>query len=150
MKNQFFNQVSTFNKEVIGYQAPETIECIPKDVKDLSLIQLREEISEFEASTTRTEQIDAIVDLVYFAYGVLYKMGLTEKQFSKISTLVHTANMTKAAGKKANRGYEGTAQDAVKPVDFVPPEISIAKFIKDKEFKKQLKAQQRAEKKAKK
>lgn len=143
MKNQFFNQVSTFNSEVIGYASPVAIDLLPEDVKELSLIQLREEISEFETAQTKTEAIDAIIDLVYFAYGCLHKMGISEKQFSKIATLVHTANMTKAAGKKAAREYNGTAQDAVKPVDFVPPEIAISKFIKDSEFKKQYKKQQK-------
>ena len=42
--------------------------------------------------------------------------------------------MTKVAGKKAARGYEGTAQDAVKPLNFMPPEKVICRFLNDEEF----------------
>lgn len=127
--NKFFAQVSEFNKEVIGYEQPDTPEMLPADVLELSLIQLREEIDELENAGSVVEQVDAIIDLIYFANGALYKMGLSEWDFTYCSSAVHDANMTKAAGKKAARGYDGTAQDAVKPADFVGPEEKIAKRL---------------------
>lgn len=135
VKNTYFEQVSEFNKTIIGYEQPLKVEKLPADVKELSLIQLREEIDELEESTTATDEIDALLDLMYFANGALYKMGVTPPVFGAASTIVHEANMTKAAGKKASRGYSGSAVDAVKPADFVPPETLIAVLINDEEFK---------------
>jgi len=135
IKNTYFEQVSEFNRTVIGYEAPLKVTKLPADVKELSLIQLREEIDELEESTTATDEIDALLDLMYFANGALYKMGITPPIFGSAATIVHQANMTKAAGKKAARGYSGSAVDAVKPADFVPPEGLIAVLINDEEFK---------------
>lgn len=129
--NKFFAQVSEFNKEVIGYSQPLAPEMLPSDVLDLSLIQLREEIDELEQARTVTEQVDALIDLLYFANGALYKIGLSELDYTYCSTAVHLANMTKAAGKKAARGYDGTAQDAVKPANFEGPERKIAARLGD-------------------
>lgn len=135
MQNRFFEQVSEFNKKVIEFEQPKHVTRIPEEVKKLTLIQLREEVKELEESMTATDEVDALIDLVYFAYGALYKMGLTPYVFGTAASLVHEANMTKAAGKKAARGYTGSAMDAVKPKDFVPPEGLIAVLIDDKEFK---------------
>ena len=135
IKNTFFEQVAKFNKEVIEYEAPLSVQKLPEEVKRLSLIQLREEIDELEQATTATDEADAIIDLMYFANGALYKMGITPPMFGSATTIVHQANMTKAAGKKASRGYDGSAVDAVKPADFIPPETLLAVLFNDEEFK---------------
>ena len=135
MHNRFFEQVSDFNRKVIGFEQPKEVTRIPEEVKKLTLIQLREEIQELEDSHTATDELDALIDLVYFAYGAMYKMGISPHVFGVAATMVHEANMTKAAGKKAARGYTGDAMDAVKPKDFIPPEGLLAVLISDKEFK---------------
>lgn len=132
--NDYFKQVSEFNRTILGYTPPASVQLLPEEVKKLSLIQLREEVQELEDSKTATDEVDALLDLIYFAYGALYKMGITHHIFGAAHTIVHNANMTKAAGKKANRGYDGTAQDAVKPENFVPPETLISVLINDKDF----------------
>ena len=135
IKNTFFEQVSAFNKNIIGYAAPVKVSLLPTDVKELTAIQLREEVDELMESTTPTDELDALIDLVYFAYGAMYKMGVTPPLFGAAATIVHNANMTKAAGKKASRGYDGTAVDAVKPADFIAPESLISVLINDQDFK---------------
>lgn len=133
-RNNFFEQVSNFNKNVIGYVQPTEVQPLPAEVKRLSLIQLAEEIEELRMSDTATDEADALIDLVYFAYGALYKMGICPYVFDTATTIVHDANMTKAAGKKAARGYDGSAVDAVKPVDFIPPEGLLAVLFKDADY----------------
>lgn len=134
IKNTFFEQVSGFNREVIGYVQPNDITSLPQDVKDLSLIQLREEVTELEEAKTATDELDALIDLIYFALGAIYKMGVSPQLFNTATTIVHQSNMTKSAGKKANRGYDGTAVDAVKPTDFISPEEILSVLIRDTKF----------------
>ena len=134
MANLFFKQVSNFNRDIIGYTFPPKPTKLPSTVKELLLIQLREEIDELENSNTLTDEVDALIDLIYFAFGGLYKQGIEEDTFGALHTIVHNCNMTKVAGKKASRGYDGTAQDAVKPANFIPPERIICRFLNDEEF----------------
>jgi len=137
IKNSFFEQVSGFNREIINYQQPQRVTELPHDVKELTLIQLREEIDELAEAKTATDELDALIDLIYFAYGAIYKMGVSAQVFNTATTIVHQSNMTKAAGKKANRGYDGTAVDAVKPANFIAPEELLSVLIHDTKFHQQ-------------
>lgn len=97
----------------------------------LSTKQLNEEISEFEYADEQGNlpgQVDALLDLIYFALGILYKMGLSPLEINTLFAAVHYANMTKSAGKKKGREVEG-AIDAVKPVDFKDPKNVIEGVI---------------------
>jgi predicted HAD superfamily Cof-like phosphohydrolase len=58
-----------------------------------------EEINEFLSATdiadheeATTEQVDAMIDLIYFALGTLVEMGIKPEEFFEI---VHKANMSK-------------------------------------------------------
>ena len=134
MANLFYSQVKKFQQDIIGYDVPKQSSKLPDDVKELTIVQLREEIQELQDSHTLTDEVDALIDLIYFAYGGLVKMGIPEDTFAALHTIVHNANMTKVAGKKATRDYEGTAVDAVKPTNFMPPEKVICRFLNDEEF----------------
>lgn len=104
----------------------------------LSAKQLREEISEFEYADEQDDlpgQVDAMLDLVYFALGVLYKMGLSPLEINTLFEAVHNANMTKAIGKKKGREVEG-ATDAIKPVDFKDPKNIIEGVINGRNNRK--------------
>jgi predicted HAD superfamily Cof-like phosphohydrolase len=97
----------------------------------LSMKQLREEINEFEyadAQDDKAGQVDAMLDLVYFALGILYKMGLSPLEINTLFEAVHNANMTKSIGKKKGREVED-AVDAVKPADFKNPKNIIEGLI---------------------
>lgn len=130
--SEYFEKVAQFNREVIQYVQPERVTLLPQDVKELTLIQLREEIDEFEAATNVTEAVDGLLDLVYFAYGALFKMGVTTEQFNGCTEAIQKYNMRKVAGKKAERGYEGSAVDAIKPDASVPrPEVTMKVILGD-------------------
>lgn len=130
--SEYFEKVAQFNREVIQYIQPEKVSFLPADVQELTLIQLREEIDEFAAAPTVTDAVDGLLDLVYFAYGALFKMGMTTEQFNACTDAIQKYNMRKVAGKKAERGYEGSAVDAIKPDASVPrPEVTMKAILGD-------------------
>ncbi len=53
---------------------------------------LQEEVDEFMRATSLEEQVDAIVDLMYFALGTMVELGVDA---TPVFNLVHRANMTK-------------------------------------------------------
>jgi len=66
--------------------------------------------------------------MMYFAQGILYKMGISDDEYQKIFEIVHAANMSKKPGVKEGReGFD--AVDAVKPEDFVSPEDAIMRIL---------------------
>lgn len=130
--SEYFEKVAEFNREVIQYVQPERVSMLPADVKELTLIQLREEIDEFEEATDITSAVDGLLDLIYFANGALFKMGLTTEQYTACTDAIQKYNMRKVAGKKAERGYEGSAVDAIKPDASVPrPEVTMKVILGD-------------------
>lgn len=132
--NQFYDQVTEFNSNLLKFIQPTSPEPLSDEVLNLTLVQLREEIDELEEAHTATEQVDALIDNIYFALGALYKIGLNSEQFDACTTAIHTANMTKVTNKKANRAYSGNEADAAKPDDFVSPEEALAGILNDSEF----------------
>lgn len=91
----------------------------------------KEEIDEFYYAYKSGDLIgciDAQIDLIYFAFGVLYKFGLSVEQIEKCFIAVHEANMDKKLGSNAKRG-DGQVADAVKPENWISPEERIAKII---------------------
>ena len=71
------------------------------------------------------KMVDAVGDLIYGAMGTFKKMGLTREHVRAVFLAIHNANMTKKRGDKGR----GSDEDAVKPVDFVPPEEAIADIL---------------------
>lgn len=129
----FTNQVVDFNVRVLK------IDQRPKDLLkpaefEISEKCLKEEIDEFLEAHKHGDFIgcvDAMIDLMYFANGVLYKMGLTPEEITKCKTAVHEANMEKKLGVNERRG-DGTAADAIKPFDWVSPEERIMDILDGK------------------
>ena len=82
---------------------------------------LAEEVLEFEEAETLVDQVDAIIDLIYFALGILAGMGVDPiRPFA----LVHKANMDKL-------GPDGTAVyrddgKLLKPDGWQGPEFALA------------------------
>ena len=96
---------------------------------------LREEIDEFEEAIDQDfiGQVDALIDLIYFAAGGLTRMGIPSKLSKKIFAAVHDANMTKKNGIKAERSISHEL-DAVKPEGWIGPEERIIKLIESHKF----------------
>jgi predicted HAD superfamily Cof-like phosphohydrolase len=121
-----FELVEQFNKEVIGIRRPRVQRLHPKEEKWLGKA-LAEEVEEFKDATSIVAQVDALIDLIYFAAGGLTRLGFPAEASMVMFQAVHKANMAKKKGIKETRGHE---LDAVKPEDWVAPEGSIADIIR--------------------
>lgn len=112
-----YEKVKQFQKDIIG-SVP--FNGIP-DQKEYNFMvnTCEEEIYEFKKAYEEKdygEMIDALIDLIYFALGHLYRMGAP---FEKAFDEVHKANMRKNGG-STDRGQ----QDAKKPEDWQAPDFS--------------------------
>lgn len=120
------HSVVDFNKRVLGID--QRIHGLLNESElILSKKCLQEELDEFSQAADQQDfigQIDALIDLQYFAIGVMYKLGLTAEEITKCCDAVHQANMQKKLGVVAKRG-DGSAADAVKPEGWIPPEERI-------------------------
>lgn len=128
---EFIKAVVQFNQEVLGIAQRTPTPLAAKEL-DLSVKCLNEEVEEFCDASREGDyigQVDAIVDLMYFSIGILYKLGLTPKQAHECCMAVHQANITKKKGVNAKR--DTGAADAVKGEDWVPPEENLRKIIFD-------------------
>lgn len=126
----FPHQVVEFNSRVLNIQQRPK-DMLSKAEYDISVKCLKEEVQEFEEAYNQGDYIgavDAMIDLMYFAVGVLYKKGLSANQIESCCTAVHEANMEKKLGVNHRRG-DGSAADAVKPEGWVAPEQRIIDIL---------------------
>lgn len=106
--------VYQFNKEIIGTEQPKIPTNLTRERLLFALTAMYEELYEFTKACNSNnvgESLDAIIDLIYFAIGRAYEMGISEEQFIRCWKAVQQKNMQKKKGTK-NRG---TATDAIKP-----------------------------------
>lgn len=125
------DMIVEFNQTVLRVPRKIAINGLTDAEYKLALKQLNEEVSEFELADEESDlagQIDALADLVYFAIGIMYKIGLTKFEIEQVFSAVHAANMTKKIGVKSSRAVEG-AVDAVKQDGFHDPKHIIQEII---------------------
>lgn len=125
----FFDQVVEFNQEILGIKQRSPAPLCEKE-RFMTMKCLHEELAEFGQASEEQHlagEVDSVVDLICFAIGALYKMGLTAEQIRRCCSAVHAANMAKKRGVNAKRDH-GVA-DAVKPKDWTPPETTLAQII---------------------
>jgi len=126
---EFAEAVVQFNSEILGIQQRTPASLCTAEFEHGAKC-LKEEVFEFWEAHMESNyigQIDALVDLMYFATGLMYKLGLTPAQIHQCQMAVHEANMTKKKGVVAKR--DTGAPDAVKPEGWIPPEARIAKIV---------------------
>ena len=127
-----FSQVEKFNRKVLGIDVKKR-GLLPEEAIHLSFHQLTEEADELLEAHDANDYIgavDAAIDSIFFAMGILYKLGVTEENFDTIFEVVSEANMAKVKGKA--RGRESyNAADATKPEGWVSPEETIARILGD-------------------
>jgi Domain of unknown function (DUF5664)/Phosphoribosyl-ATP pyrophosphohydrolase len=114
-----FDQTAVFNHAVCGIEQPSAPKRLDPTRKAWTLKALREETQEYDDADSLTEEVDALLDLMYFAAGRLYEMGVDGQAcFNE----VHRANMMKLRGELAKRpGSKG--HDAIKPEGWTPPNL---------------------------
>src|SRR5574343_963584 len=125
------DRIVQFNQTILQVPQKQAVSGLSDAEYKLALKQLNEEISEFELADEESNlvgQIDALADLVYFAIGIMYKIGLAPEEIEQVFSAVHAANMTKKIGVKSSRIVEG-AVDAIKPDGFHDPKCTIQEII---------------------
>lgn len=122
------HDVYYFNRFVLGIErtAPKRLAAPESGWLDMAL---REEVDELLASKSLEEDIDALIDLIYFAIGGLYRLGVSEDQAMKAFQIVHEVNMMKKAGVKPTRPQNGQVADAIKPDDLPDPLVEIRRMF---------------------
>jgi predicted HAD superfamily Cof-like phosphohydrolase len=124
---KFATDVVAFNRDILGIDR-RTKSLLEAAELDQTTKCLREEIDELERAHQNTdfiEGVDALIDLVYFAIGGLYRMGLSPEEIAQCAEIIHNCNMRKEKGVVWRRG-DGSAADATKPSGWKGPEELMA------------------------
>jgi len=111
--------VHRFNADIIGLPIPETPTRLGETRKKWALDALNEEVGEFFAAKTLEDEVDALVDLSYFALGRLIEMGVVP---GAVFDEVHEANMRKRRGELSKRP-NSLGFDAMKPKGWTGPDL---------------------------
>lgn len=112
-----FKKVEHFNRSVTGIPIPRKPARLSPERKQWFLTAMREELQEFADAETIEDELDAILDAIYFCAGRVSEMGI---EGMPDFDAVHTCNMEKQKGTLSKRpGSKG--HDAVKPEGWKPP-----------------------------
>lgn len=128
--NKQLLDVRNFNQHILNIPRRKPRPQV-KDEFELSMHQLKEEITEIEEAFKMGDFIgilDGLIDLEYFLLGIFYKNGINEETHAELFDAVHQANLLKKAGIKPGReGYD--AADAIKPDSWTNPEVKFARIL---------------------
>lgn len=120
--DQAFEDVKDFQLAFGNYIGPRP-NPLPESDKRRRIEWMREELDELQAAETVEEQADAVIDLVYFAMGVLVEMGVPP---SGVWQAVHAANMAKVWPDGVHYNETGKV---VKPPDWKGPDEAIGRYV---------------------
>lgn len=119
----YMSDVKDFH-EKFGLAYNDSPRFLPKELSDLSIHCLKEEVKEYEDAVNEGDlegQFDALIDLVYFALGRAYLHGFP---FTLGWERVHGKNMEKRRAAKSSEGKRGSMLDVVKPEGWTPPVLT--------------------------
>ena len=116
-----YNQVCEFNRVTLGKKPTTGIQPLDGSRLTDRVKFIQEELDELLEAPDAYEQVDALIDAIYFAMGGLYDIGVTLDDFENAFDAVHEANTKKVLGKKAGR--DADIPDAAKPDDWVAPDL---------------------------
>ncbi len=128
--SQYIHQVGEFNEKILNIK-DRPIGLLTIGELEYAGKAIEEELQEFQEAHVNMDMIgavDAAIDLTYFAFGFLYRMGLTSEQIVECCSAVHKANMDKAASRNVSKRVAGEV-DAEKPEGWVGPEEAIAQLL---------------------
>tara|TARA_R110002012_G_scaffold215674_3_gene386702 strand:+ start:4594 stop:4986 length:393 start_codon:yes stop_codon:yes gene_type:complete len=89
--------------------------------KKFRICAMQEELDEYKEANTKEDQLDALVDLVVFAFGTAERQGMLEV-FEEAFKRVMKANCQKEIGQNQKRG--SFQLDLVKPKGWTAPDLS--------------------------
>lgn len=122
--NTMYNDVCEFNETIIKTKMPGKPIQMTIDRAKFATTVLMEEVFEFIEAWKNEDipgQFDAMLDIIYYAMGRCYEMGISPEEFKRGWDLVHEANMQKRPGNKGR----GSDQDAVKPEGWTAPKLEV-------------------------
>ena len=93
---------------------------------------LQEELDELKEALgqgDRVKAFDALLDLVYVAYGTALFAGIAPDQWCTGMLVVHACNMAKVRVAKAEDSKRDSAFDVRKPAGWVGPEAQLEKIL---------------------
>jgi predicted HAD superfamily Cof-like phosphohydrolase len=96
---------------------------VSPDLMNFRLKFLQEELNELQEGVDENniEKIaDALIDLVYVAYGTAHLLGLP---WAELWWEVQKANMTKQRAMNAGESKRGSEFDVIKPAGWKPPNL---------------------------
>ena len=125
---EVFNAVKDFHI-AFNHPHPNTLTQITKERKKARAAWMQEEINEFLLSDSITEDIDSMVDLIYFALGTAVEiMGKDGgEQLSHIFELVQHANMSKLWDD--GKPHYNSQGKVIKPEGWEAPDKKIKEYI---------------------
>lgn len=123
------SEVFEFNATVIKPDRSPVPRPLIAQPREHLITCLLEEVEEFQDAGIREDQVDALLDLCYFAIGGLYRIGLTPQEAQACFDAIHEANMTKVRGVKKERPGTEKTGDAVKPKGWKDPKQAIAQIL---------------------
>ena len=104
--------------EVFGHPVTNTPTKLTEERAKIRASFMQEELEEFLEATTVEDQYDALIDLIYFAFGTFAEMGVRpDKGFE----IVNNANMAKLFPDGKPRFREGDGK-ILKPEGWQAPE----------------------------
>lgn len=118
-----FRDTAEFNHRIIGLPLPAAPERLSPARKAWALCALREEAQELEDAETLEDEVDALMDLIYFAGGRLREMGVVGRVADGCWDAIHSANMRKRRGELSKRP-NSLGFDAVKPEGWQAPDLA--------------------------
>mgnify|MGYP003137468110 FL=1 len=122
-KPDLIEDIEEFHEKYgLEYKDPISRHLLPEE-KEFRARCMLEEIQEYIAAKTLEEEVDAIIDLIYFALGTSYRHGFN---FYDGWREVHRANMSKVRATKAQDSKRNFELDVVKPDDWKAPELDDA------------------------
>lgn len=117
-----FQLTTTFARDVLNMEGPDRPTRLTPERKEWFRRALQEELDEFVEADNLADEVDAVIDLIYFAAGRLFEMGLDGGAHFRE---VHACNVLKKKGRLEKRSHglgDAAGIDATKPEDWTPPD----------------------------
>lgn len=119
-----YEAVKEFHK-AFGHPIAQSPQFLPAERLGTRIAWITDELLELEGATQLVDQVDAIIDAMYFCLGTLVEMGVPPQAFFD---LVQAANMAKLWEDGQPRFRDGDGK-VIKPDGWEAPEGKIAKEL---------------------
>ena len=120
---EVYNMVKEFHK-TFNHPCPDVVTPMTKERKKARAAWIQEEVNEFLLSDSITEDVDALVDCLYFVIGSLVEENVDP---SYVFELVQKANMSKIF--PDGKPHYNSQNKVIKPEGWVAPDEEIHKYI---------------------